>query len=267
MEMIGNMGNASGKARLCTGAQPCQRRAAALGQYGRLAIDGSHSANWHAAINIPIRTVLHGSTTGFKLIALFVVTLAANSERSQFVLTPFPGLPNISYTTLSWGDYDHDDRLDFLIGGRTAGHTVSQLRKKSGFLSNSPPAAPECLSVNVSGTSTVLRWNYPADDHMPAAALTYEVGIGTTSGASDTVSPKADPDTGLRRVATLGNLGESLWAPFRLPPGNYCRNVQSVDSGFIGSPFAAEQQFSNGPPLINLVRHDDVVFEFGFTTK
>jgi hypothetical protein len=47
----------------------------------------------------------------------------------------------------------------------------------------------------------------------------------------------------------------------------YYWSVQAVDPSFAGSPFAAEQQFSTGPLLINPVRHANGVFEFDFTNR
>jgi hypothetical protein len=66
-------------------------------------------------------------------------------------------------------------------------------------------------------------------------------------------------------VAALGNLGENLSATLHVPPGNYYWSVQAVDSGFAGSPFAAEEQFSISPLTINSVRLASGIFEFGFT--
>ena len=55
----------------------------------------------------------------------------------------------------------------------------------------------------------------------PDSAYSQFVLIGTTPGGVDILSPEADPATGWRRVATLGNLGENLSATFHLPPGHY----------------------------------------------
>ena len=92
--------------------------------------------------------------------------------------------------------------------------------------------------------------------------------IGTTPGGVDILSPEADPATGRRRVATLGNFGENPSATFHLPAGQtYYWSVQAVDTSFAGSPFAAEQQFNTSPQLFNPVRHATGVFEFDFTDR
>ena len=49
------------------------------------------------------------------------------------------------------------------------------------------------------------------------------------------ISPEADPATGVRRVATLGNLGENLLTTLNLHTGNYYWSVRAVDAGFVGS--------------------------------
>jgi hypothetical protein len=40
-----------------------------------------------------------------------------------------------------------------------------------------------------------------------------------------------------------------------------------VDSSFAGSSFAAEQQFSTSPLIVNPVHHANGVFEFDFTNR
>jgi hypothetical protein len=184
---------------------------------------------------------------------------------SGFTNVPIPELLGSFDNSPAWADFDDDGHLDFLISGTISGGTVSQLWRNTLLASNSPPAAPTDLAAKVSGATVVLKWNAPADDHTPAAGLSYNVRIGTTPGGGDILSPEADPATGWRRVTTLGNLGENLSATFHLPLGNYYWSVQAVDTSFAGSPFAAEQQFSTRPQLINPVRHANGVFEFDFT--
>jgi hypothetical protein len=51
-----------------------------------------------------------------------------------------------------------------------------------------------------------------------------------------------------------------------LTPGRtYYWSVQAVDSGFVGSPFAVEQQFRTGSLLVNPRRPSNEAFEFTFT--
>src|SRR6185295_5624613 len=110
----------------------------------------------------------------------------------------------------------------------------------------SPPAAPAGLSATVNGTTMLLKWNAPADDHTPAAGLSYNVRIGTTSGGSDIVSAPA-LSNGVLRVPQMGSVRNGSMTFNGLTPGQtYYWSVQAVDTSFAGSPFAPEQEFSIG---------------------
>ena len=167
--------------------------------------------------------------------------------------------------SVAWGDYDNDDRLDFLVSGTIEGGTVSQLWHNTLQSSNSPPTAPTGLSATVSGDTVVLNWDSPADDHTPGVGLSYNVRIGTTPGTSDIVSAPALTN-GVLVAARMGSARNGSAVFHQLEPGRaYYWSVQAVDSSLAGSPFAAEQQFNTGLQLINPVRHANGVFEFGFT--
>jgi len=186
---------------------------------------------------------------------------------SGFTNVPIPGLPGNFDNALAWGDFDNDSRLDFLIAGTISGNVVSQLWRNTGLASNSPPAAPTGLAATVIGTTVVLNWNAPADDHTPAAGLSYNVRVGSTPGGSDIVSAPA-LSNGVLRVPQMGNARNGLATFNQLTPGQtYYWSVQAVDPSFAGSPFAAEQQFHTSLLLINPVRHADGVFEFDFTNR
>jgi VCBS repeat protein/fibronectin type III domain protein len=182
-----------------------------------------------------------------------------------FTNVPVAGLPGNFDSSVAWGDYDNDGQLDFLAAGTTEGGTVSQLWRNTLQSSNSPPAAPTNLSATVSGNTVVLNWDSPADDHTPAVGLSYNVRIGTTPGASDTVSAPALTN-GILLTARMGSARNGSAVFHQLEPGRaYYWSVQAVDSSFAGSSFAAEQQFNTRLRLINPVRHANGVFEFGFS--
>ncbi|HXJ75610.1 MAG TPA: hypothetical protein VNM37_22330, partial [Candidatus Dormibacteraeota bacterium] len=110
-----------------------------------------------------------------------------------------PGLPGVSGSSVAWGDYDNDGRLDFLLTGS------GQLwRNNMPVASNAPPAAPTALSSTLSGATVSLSWNPPADDRTPSTGLNYNLRVGTTPGASDVLTPMALTD-GLRLLPALGN--------------------------------------------------------------
>jgi hypothetical protein len=144
---------------------------------------------------------------------------------------------------------------------------VSQLWRNISLASNSPPGAPAGLSATVFGTTVVLHWNLPADDHTPAAGLSYNVRVGSTPGGSDIASVPA-LSNGVLRIPQMGNARHGSATLHNLTLGQtYYWSVQAVDPGFAGSPFAAEQQFSTGPRLIHPARHANGVFEFDFTNR
>src|SRR5690242_3439310 len=99
-----------------------------------------------------------------------------------------PDVPGTFDNPLAWADFDNDGRLDFLLSGIISGSVASQLWRNTTSSSNAPPAAPTGLSSTVSGEAVTLRWTPPADDHTPAAGLTYNIRVGTTPGGSDVVS-------------------------------------------------------------------------------
>jgi hypothetical protein len=184
---------------------------------------------------------------------------------SGFTNVPIPGLAGNFDNSLAWGDYDNDGRLDFLIAGTSEGGNVSQLWRNTTVSSNSPSAAPTGLSSVVLGTTVILKWNVPADDHTSAAGLSYNVRIGTTPGGSDIVSASALIN-GMVLTPRMGVARSDSAAFHQLTLGrNYYWSVQAVDSGFAGSALAAEQQFSTSPLLSNPVRQVNGDFRFSFT--
>jgi hypothetical protein len=178
-----------------------------------------------------------------------------------------PGLPGVSNSSVAWGDYDHDGRLDFLRTGYAGSTYVSQLWRNNLPGSNAPSTAPAGLAAAQAGDRMVLTWNAPTDDLTPAAGLNYNVRIGSAPGAADVLQPMALTN-GLRLLPALGNAQTGTNALVFLRPGRtYYWSVQALDSSFAGSPFATEEQFTIGPLLADLTRYPAGVFEFYFTNQ
>ena len=198
------------------------------------------------------------------------VTLASQLWRntgSGFTNVPVPGLPGNFDNSLAWADYDSDGRLDFLVAGTITGGNVSQLWRNNSATANSPSAAPAGLSATVSNTTAVLKWNATGDDHTPAAGLSYNVRMGTTTGGSEIISAPALTN-GTLLAPRMGAVRKDSATFHNLTPGQtYYWSAQAVDPSFAGSPFAAEQQFSTSPLLIHPIYHDNGVFEFDFTNR
>ncbi|HEY5912866.1 MAG TPA: VCBS repeat-containing protein [Verrucomicrobiae bacterium] len=135
----------------------------------------------------------------------------------------FTNLPVSDFTgnfdnSLALGDFDNDSRLDSIVAGTIDSGTVSQLWQNNVTSSNSPPAAPAGLSSMVSGTTVVLKWNPPADDHTPSAGLSYNIRIGTAPGASDIVSAPVLAN-GVLLVPQMGSARNGSAAFYNLRPG------------------------------------------------
>jgi hypothetical protein len=152
---------------------------------------------------------------------------------------------------VSWGDYDNDGDLDFIIcGATTNGTKVTKLFRNDCAVSNTPPAAPANLSALKNGKSVLLTWS-PATDAQQSAGLSYNVRLGTAPGGIDRIAPNANPLTGFRRVPGLGNACQRTnYAVTNLGAGTYYWSVQAIDHAFAGSAFAAEVSFTISPPVI-----------------
>jgi len=167
------------------------------------------------------------------------------------------GLPGVAISSVAWGDYDNDGRLDFLLTG-TGASTVSQLWRNSFSASNTPPSAPTGLATQTNGVNSVtLSWNAALDAQTPTNGLTYNLVLGTSSNAVNLASPHANVTNGFRRVVRLGAVNDGTNATLaytftNLPPAaQYFWSVQALDTTFAGGPFATAKTFSL--PVLPLV--------------
>lgn len=159
----------------------------------------------------------------------------------------FPtGIPEVAYSSLTWGDDNHDGQLDFLLTGSDMdNHAVTQLWQNQSSSADQPPAAPGQLQAIVRGATAFLSWAQPTGpESTPAQALTYQLRVGTTPGGDDVLAPLALAG-GTLTVPQNANLIHGL--SYRLQGlgfGKYYWSVQAVDNALQGSPFAAEGTFS-----------------------
>lgn len=184
-----------------------------------------------------------------------------NDGNGSFSLGP-NGLPGLMAGSTALGDFDNNGRLDFLLAGAVYSFDpefgwgnlpVLSLNRNNLGPANSSPSIPTGLEAAVSGRGVTLSWNAATDAQTTnAAALSYNVHIGTTPGGCDVLAPDANLTTGFRRVPRPGNAGHRLsLAITNLPSGPLYWSVQAIDGVMAGSHFATEASFYiAGSPVI-----------------
>lgn len=162
-------------------------------------------------------------------------------------------LPLIANASVAAGDFNSDGKLDLAF----AGLTNVNIWQNDNFTSDTLPIAPASLAaVNLQSNSVMLSWSPSMDAQTTSNGVSYNLRVGTTPGGVDVVPPLANPTTGQRRVAAMGNAGLTNAALLMdLPKGAYYWSVQAVDAAFEGSMFATEGSFeiTNSRPSISTV--------------
>ncbi|HEX7880318.1 MAG TPA: FG-GAP-like repeat-containing protein, partial [Candidatus Eisenbacteria bacterium] len=151
-------------------------------------------------------------------------------------------LPGVYYGSAAFGDMDKDHDLDIVLSGLPGAPYATKVMRNTCRPLNTPPQPPSNLSVSMVGNRATFSWNAAVDNNTPAAAFTYNIRVGSTSGGSEIVSPMAMPTSGLRRIAARGNTGQRTNCTIDLPGGGpWYWSVQAIDAAYEGSPFATEQ--------------------------
>ena len=174
-----------------------------------------------------------------------------NLGTGQFAEMPAP-FPSVYGANVALADADEDGDLDFILNDGAHYNGAQYLCRNQSTVANTPPATPSGLWVAREPAGLVLYWNPASDAETPAAALTYNVRLGTTPGGSQVLSALASPLTGHRHVVGPGNAGTCLWLPLNyLPRGPLYWSVQAIDGAYAGGPFAPEQVYQPSPPTIS----------------
>ena len=189
--------------------------------------------------------ILISGTTDFKRIS----RVYRNNKNGTFTDLNV-GLPGVITSSVAWGDYNKDGRLDILLTGsitNSSNGDFAGIYRNYCPLTNTPPSAPTGLTSTVSDTRVTLSWTAASDATTLPAGLTYNLRVGTTPGGSDILSPQSNPTNGLRRLPRLGNAQHKTNTILELSrlSGIVCYwSVQAVDTAWAGSPFAAEGTFT-----------------------
>ncbi|MRS04888.1 VCBS repeat-containing protein, partial [bacterium] len=170
-----------------------------------------------------------------------------NDGSNIFIKQRSSSFTGVYYSKLKWADFDNDKDLDILLTGYSGTSRITKLYRNICSRPNAVPGPPRSLKIGVSGSDITFEWNYPeGSDETNVKGLSYNVRIGTSPGLSDIKTADANPQSGYRSLAGHGNVGHTLsWTIKNLPPGSYYWSVQTIDNGFLGSEFAAEQAFEN----------------------
>jgi hypothetical protein len=166
--------------------------------------------------------------------------------------TDLQDLPATSFGSFAWGDYDVDRRLDFLLTGQSGRDVYTRQYRNTTPISNTAPTAPISLTATTTSHAVRLTWGAGGDMETPAAGLTYNLRVGTTPGGSDVIAPLSIGASGYRQVPQSGNRDHAHAVTLNLEAGVYYWSVQSIDTGFVGSPFATEGTFRIWPHNIAL---------------
>jgi len=154
-------------------------------------------------------------------------------------------LPGVSFSSMSWCDYDNDDDLDILLTGhQPSPASISAIYRNETTKKNTAPFAPQNIVSIVDTTFVTMRWDKSTDSETPQSGLTYNLKIGTTKGGEEIKTPMAVDSTGWNKLVQSGNVGQSTqWIINNLPPGKYYWCVQAIDAGYKGGLFSEIDSF------------------------
>ncbi|MDP7449224.1 MAG: Ig-like domain-containing protein, partial [Candidatus Latescibacteria bacterium] len=159
---------------------------------------------------------------------------------SAFALEPLTDLVGVDRAAIAMADPDGDGDLDLISSGRGAGGApTTTVNDNLVAADNFPPSVPAGLDAEASGDTVSLSWQPASDDGQPpppSESLSYNVRVGTGPGDHDVISG--------RGTFAPGNTGHGLSRRLNgLESGTYFWSVQTIDVGYTGSAFAAEQTF------------------------
>ena len=176
-------------------------------------------------------------------------------------LVPRIAVPGVAASNAVWGDYDGDNDLDLVVTGSSVNiNPLMRLYRNDSRAVNKVPVAPSGLEAHEDDGVVTLDWQAGSDEETPAAALNYNIRIGTSAGTDNVMPAYSDLSTGRRLYPTRGNAGiQTSWRLQSLPAGDYFWSVQAIDQSFVASSWSEEGSFSVSAGGGKLTSVEDVV--------
>lgn len=175
--------------------------------------------------------------------------------------------PNLEGGSASWGDFDNDKDLDFILSGTSTAFYEDpevSIFKNMSTNANTEPSPPSILSVELIENHFAFEWEQGSDHETTDVSLTYNLYVRSET---DSLIASNSFSSGLRKIVELGNKQYSRvhqLSRFQ-EPGEYYWAVQSIDNGFLGSPFSDERTFHvNYPPVVAGATITEVLEETAF---
>lgn len=167
-----------------------------------------------------------------------------NDGNGGFTEVTDANLTGVYESSVAWGDYNGNGRLDILLTGENAEFDfITKIYENNETFDPVSLPQPVTSGLNVEGSELVLNWEPVtvwSDER--DNSLTYNVYIRNDEGQFHT-PPMANTETGFRQKPAHGNSFHNTFYRWDPEPGLYHWGVQTVGTDFRGSPFSEEQTF------------------------
>lgn len=167
-----------------------------------------------------------------------------NDGDGDFIELTGVNLPGLYQSSVAWGDYNGNGRLDMLLTGEDSSfNKIAKIFENTGTFEPVTLPQPETVEPEVNGSELVFSWdpvtvwNDERDN-----SFTYNVYIRDDEDRYIT-PPMADTETGIRYKPAHGNSFHNTFYRWNPEQGLYHWGVQAVGTDFRGGPFSEEKTF------------------------